>query len=76
MASALESREQSKKETGASLMLTGLAVWVAGALVAFFLPASTKMGSHAMSLTIIFALGLMGVLLLIVGFLMRAKPEE
>jgi hypothetical protein len=76
MTNVLESKEQSKKETGASLMFIGLAIWVAGALVAFFLPASTKMGSHVMSLTIILALGLMGLLLLIVGFLMRGKPEE
>jgi heme/copper-type cytochrome/quinol oxidase subunit 4 len=76
MASALDSREQSKKETGASLMFIGLAIWVAGALVAFFLPASMRLGSHVMSLTIIFALGLVGLLLLIVGFLMRGKPEE
>jgi heme/copper-type cytochrome/quinol oxidase subunit 4 len=76
MTNVLESKEQSKKETGASLMFIGLAIWVAGALVAFFLPASTNTGSHVMSLTIILALGLMGLLLLIVGFLMRGKPEE
>jgi len=44
MASAIETREQSKKETGASLMFIGLAIWVADALVLFFLPASVKIG--------------------------------
>ncbi|MGC2194765.1 MAG: hypothetical protein WA628_08815 [Terriglobales bacterium] len=76
MASALEDREQSKKETGASLMFIGLAIWVADALVVFFLPASVKMGGRVPWLTAIAALGLMGLLLLVTGFLMRGKPEE
>jgi hypothetical protein len=76
MATALESREQSKHETGASLMFIGLAIWVADALVVFFLPASVKIGGRATWLAAITALALTGLLLLIVGFLMRGKPEE
>ncbi len=76
MASALESRQQSKQETGASLMFVGLAIWVADALVVFFLPASVKMGGRVTWLAAITALALMGFLLLVVGYRMRGKPEE
>jgi hypothetical protein len=76
MDNALEDREQSKKETGASLMFIGLAVWVADALVLFFLPASVKVGGRATWLTAITALALMGLTLLVVGYLMRGKAEE
>jgi hypothetical protein len=76
MDNAIEDREQSKKETGASLMFIGLAVWVADALVLFFLPASVKMGGRATWLTAITALALMGLTLLVVGYVMRGKAEE
>jgi general stress protein CsbA len=76
MASAIETREQSKKETGASLMFIGLAIWVADALVLFFLPASVKMGGRFTWLIAITALALMGFTLLVVGYMMRGKVEE
>jgi len=76
MATAVESREQSKHETGVSLMFIGLAIWVADALVVFFLPASVKMGGRATWLAAITALALTGLLLLIVGLRMRGRPEE
>ena len=72
----LEDREQSKKETGASLMFIGLAIWVADALVLFFLPASVKMGGRFTWLIAITALALMGFTLLVVGYMMRGKAEE
>jgi phosphatidylserine synthase len=76
MASGPENREQSKKETGASLVFIGLAIWVADALVVFFLPASVKMGSQNTFLAIILALAAVGLLLMVAGYLMRGKPEE
>jgi len=72
----LEDREQSKKETGASLMFIGLAIWVADALVLFFLPASVKMGGRFIWLIAITPLALMGFMLLVVGYMMRGKAEE
>jgi hypothetical protein len=72
----LEDREQSKKETGASLMFIGLAIWVADALVLFFLPASVKMGGRFTWLTAITVLALMGLTLLVAGYVMRGKAEE
>ena len=75
-ANSIEDREQSKKETGASLMFIGLAIWVADALVVFFLPASVKMGGRVTWLSSITALALMGLTLMIVGYTMRGKAEE
>jgi hypothetical protein len=72
----LEDREQSKKETGASLMFIGLAIWVADALVLFFLPASVKMGGRFTWLTAITVLALIGLTLLVAGYVMRGKAEE
>jgi len=72
----LEDREQSKKETSASLMFIGLAIWVADALVLFFLPASVKMGGRFTWLIAITVLALMGFTLLVVGYMMRGKAEE
>ena len=72
----LEDREQSKKETGASLMFIGLAIWVADALVLFFLPASVKIGGRFTWLSAITVLALMGFTLLVVGYVMRGKAEE
>ena len=51
-----EDREQAKKETGASLMFIGLAVWVADALVAFFFPSAVRIGRQGTFLTIILVL--------------------
>lgn len=76
MDSAIEDREQSKKETGASLMFIGLAIWVADALVLFFLPASVKVGGRFSWLTSITVLALMGLTLLVVGFMMRGNADE
>ena len=76
MASVLEDREQAKKENGTSLMFIGLALWVADALVVFFLPASVRLGSQRTFVTVILALAAVGLVLMASGYLMRGKPEE
>ena len=76
MAGTVDDGGQSKKETGTSLMFIGLAVWVADALVIFFLPASVKLGTRLPWMSAITAISLMGLALLIVGYRMRGKAEE
>ncbi len=76
MASVLEDREQSKRESGTSLMFIGLALWVADALVVFFLPASVRLGSQRTFVTVILILAAVGVAFMASGYLMRGKPEE
>jgi len=76
MASVLEDREQSKKENGTSLMFIGLALWVADALVVLFLPASVRLGSQRMFVTVILALAAVGLALMASGYLRGGKPEE
>jgi small-conductance mechanosensitive channel len=76
MAITVDDREQEKKETGTSLMFIGLAIWVGDALVIFFLSASVKLGTRWPWVSAITALGLMGLALLLVGYMMRGKAEE
>lgn len=73
---ALEDREQAKRETGASLMFIGFALWAVDLAVLFFLPAGMKMGRETMFLALILALALLGLLLMVGGYFMRGKPEE
>jgi hypothetical protein len=67
MAKVLEGQEPSRKETGTSLMLIGLAIWVADALAAFFLPAAARLGSQGTFLTVIRAPAAMGLALMGTG---------
>ena len=76
MANVLENREESKKETGTSLMFVGLAIWVADALVAFFFPAAVKIGRQGMFLSVILVLAVTGLVLMASGYMLRGKPEE
>ena len=73
---ALEEREQARRETGASLMFIGFALWVVDLLVLFFLPGGMKLGRQTMFLVIIIALALLGALLMIGGYFLRGKPDE
>lgn len=76
MASVVESREESRRETGTSLMFIGLAIWVADALVAFFFPAAVKIGHQGVFLSVILVLAVMGLALMGTGYMLRGKPEE
>jgi hypothetical protein len=76
MASAVEDREQSKREMGTSVMFIGLALWVADALVVFFLPAGVKLGSQRVFVPVILTLAAAGLILMSGGYLVRGKPEE
>jgi hypothetical protein len=65
-----------RRETGASLMFIGLAVWVVDLLVLFFLPAAMKLGrqgSFTSILTVLFALGFC---LIVFGYTARGKADE
>jgi hypothetical protein len=67
---------EQKRETGTSLMFIGLAIWVADLLVVFFLPSGMKLGRAAMFTSIIVALAVLGLILMIGGYLKRGKAEE
>jgi hypothetical protein len=64
---------EEKRETGASLILLGLGVWVVDFLVVFFLPSGIKLGRYATFLGIIIAMGVLGLGLLVIGFKARGK---
>src|SRR2546423_14069681 len=62
-----------KRETGASLMFLGVGVWVMGFFVVFFLPSASKSGSYRTFLDIIIIMGVLGLILLTVGYRLRGK---
>ena len=68
---------EEKTETGTSLMFIGLAVWVADLLVIFFWPAVVKLGRTGTFAGLIAFLGVLGLVLMIVGYKTRGQqgPE-
>ncbi len=62
---------EQRQEKGASLMFIGLAVWVAGLLVLFYLPAGFRLGHQGNSEAILIALGVLGAVLMGCGWRMR-----
>ena len=76
MSEAFEKQEQARHEMGGGLMFIGLALWVAGALVTFFLPAGMRLGRQEIFLVIIAVLAIVGFALMIKGYLMRGQPDE
>lgn len=62
---------EEKREKGSSLMFAGLAVWVAGLLVLFYLPSSFRLGRQGVFETILIVLGAIGAVLMGAGWKMR-----
>jgi len=66
---------EEKRETGASLIVLGLGVWVVDFLVLFFLPSGFKLGRQMTFLGIIIAMGVLGLALLVIGYKARGKSS-
>lgn len=66
---------EEKRETGASLIFLGLGIWMMDLLVVFFLPSGIKFGHYAAFLSIIIAMGVLGLVLLIIGYKVRGKSS-
>jgi len=60
-----------RRETGGSLIFAGVAVWVAGLLVLFYLPAGMRLGQQGRFEMILAGLGVLGVVLMGTGWWMR-----
>jgi len=67
---------EEKRETGGSLMFAGLAVWVAGLLVLFYLPAASRIGHQGKFALILIVLGALGAVLMARGWWMRRGSTE
>lgn len=70
---------EDKREGGAGLMFVGLALWVAAALVVFFLPSGVRVGREALFVSLAAALAAAGLVLLIAGYVRRRRsggPDE
>lgn len=66
---------EKRQETGTSLMVIGLGVWLADLLVIFFLPAGMKLGRYAGFITIVVGLAVLGLILMVTGFRRRGKAD-
>lgn len=67
---------EERREKGASLMFIGLAVWVGGLLVLFFLPAGVRLGHQGTFTIILASLGALGAALIGAGWSMRRGSSE
>ena len=64
-----------KTETGSTLMIIGLALWVTALLVVFFLPAAIKVGHHGTFAWLLSILVLAGIALMARGLRLRGREE-
>jgi hypothetical protein len=64
---------EERRETGGSLMFAGLAVWVTGLLVVFFLPAAVRIGYQGSFTKILAVLGVLGAALMAGGWWLRRE---
>ena len=62
---------EEKQEKGGSLMFAGLAVWVAGLLVLFYLPAGFRLGHQYIFALVLVLLAALGAGLMVCGWRMR-----
>ncbi len=67
---------EERQEKGSSLMFIGLAVWVGGLLVLFFLPAGVRLGHQGTFAVILATLGAVGAALMGSGWMMRRGSGE
>ena len=67
--------EETKHETGASLMFVGLGIWMMDLLVACFLPSGIVYGRRGLFLGIMIAMAVLGLILLIIGYQVRGKSS-
>jgi hypothetical protein len=64
---------EEKQEKGTSLMFAGAAVWAAGFLVLFYLPAGMRLGHLGRFEAILIGLGVLGAVLMGVGWKIRRQ---
>jgi hypothetical protein len=67
---------EERREKARGLMFVGLAVWVAGLLVLFFLPAGFHYGHQQMLAVILAVLGVLGAVLMARGWVTRRGSSE
>ena len=67
---------EEKREKGGSLMFIGLAIWVGGLLVLFFLPSGVRLGHQGTFTAILVMLGALGAVLMGAGWSMRRGSGE
>jgi hypothetical protein len=64
------------REKGLSLEVIGGMLWFFDFLILFFLPAGLKLGHKTAFLTLMIALGVLGLVLFVSGLVIRARAER
>ena len=64
------------REKGLSLEVIGGMLWFFDFLILFFLPAGLKLGHKTAFLTLMVALGVLGLALFVSGLVIRARTES
>ncbi len=64
------------REKGLSLEVIGGMIWFFDFLILFFLPAGLKLGHHAAFATVMIALFVLGLALIVSGYVIRARSEK
>ena len=73
---AVHADAEEVREKGLSLEVIGGMLWFFDFLILFFLPAGLKLGHKAAVLTLMIALGLLGLVLFVSGVVIRARAER
>ena len=73
---AVHADAEEVREKGLSLEVIGGMLWFFDFLILFFLPAGLKLGHKAAFLTLMIALGLLGLVLFVSGVVIRARAER
>ncbi len=63
------------REKGLSLEVIGGMIWFFDFLILFFLPAGLKLGRHTAFGTLMIALFVIGLALMVSGYIIRARSE-
>jgi hypothetical protein len=72
---AVRPDEETVREKGLSLEVIGGMIWFFDFLILFFLPAGLKLGHRTAFLTLMIALAVLGLVLIVSGYLMRARAK-
>jgi hypothetical protein len=73
---AVHSDVEEVREKGLSLEVIGGMIWFFDFLILFFLPAGLKLGHKTGFATIMIALGVLGLVLIVSGIVIRARAES
>jgi hypothetical protein len=73
---AVQTDVEQVREKGLSLEVIGGMIWFFDFLILFFLPAGLRLGHKSGFVVIMIALALLGLVLIVSGYVIRARAES